>query len=280
MYLPDVLPNAEVLITVKTYPLPSNSYVELVCNAGVLSDGRWIRIYPVSFRGLPSEQRYKKYQWITLNLKRNEKDIRPESYKPTNGVDEPIFVGEAINTDNNWAIRKSFVLRNSFDSLSEMIALSQSVERLSLGVLQPQEIVRLIIEDDKRDWKAQWQDQLKQYDIFSITEQGEGQVREVVKKLPYKYSYELLSRGDNKSHTMMIEDWEIGALFWNCFKKTGSEGEANRMVRQKYEDEFTSNKDLYLFLGTTLRYHMGSPNPFVIIGVFYPPKTKQLSMSL
>ena len=37
-YLPDVLNNVKILITVKTYPLPSNKYEELVCTAGVLKD--------------------------------------------------------------------------------------------------------------------------------------------------------------------------------------------------------------------------------------------------
>ena len=37
----------KVLITVTTIPLPSRSYDELVCTAGVLEDGTWIRIYPM-----------------------------------------------------------------------------------------------------------------------------------------------------------------------------------------------------------------------------------------
>jgi len=43
---------------------------------------------------------------------------------------------------------------------------------------------------------------------------------------------------------------------------------------QKYFDEFLAQKDVYLFLGTTKQYHNVSPNLFVIIGVFYPPKPK------
>ena len=39
---------AEVFITVKTYPQPSISYGELVCTAGLLNGEQWIRIYPVS----------------------------------------------------------------------------------------------------------------------------------------------------------------------------------------------------------------------------------------
>ena len=51
---------------------------------------------------------------------------------------------------------------------------------------------------------------------------------------------------------------------------------ANQLVRKKYFDEFVEKKDLYLFVGTTLQHHRGkSRNPFIIIGVFYPPKNFQ-----
>ena len=59
---------AQVLISVKTYPLPSSKYDELVCTAGFLPDGQWIRLYPIPFRALPYDAQYKKYHWVTLNL--------------------------------------------------------------------------------------------------------------------------------------------------------------------------------------------------------------------
>jgi hypothetical protein len=40
-------------------------------------DGSWVRIYPVSFRFLKYEKRYKKYQWIEVSLIRNSSDRRP-----------------------------------------------------------------------------------------------------------------------------------------------------------------------------------------------------------
>lgn len=39
----------KVLITVKTYPTISKKYEELVCTAGFLEDGSWIRIYLFNF---------------------------------------------------------------------------------------------------------------------------------------------------------------------------------------------------------------------------------------
>ncbi len=73
----------------------------------------------------------------------------------------------------------------------------------------------------------------------------------------------------------MIEDWELGALYWNCFERYGQdEDKANQLVRQKYFDEFIQ-KDIHLFLGTTFEYHLRlSPNPFIVVGVFVPPKPK------
>ena len=79
--------------------------------------------------------------------------------------------------------------------------------------MKPSRIVDFVIEEDEREWKQEWQDQLKQLNMFEIPTKG-GQ-RKVVKKLPYKFSYRFFSEGDKEPRTLMIEDWEIGALFWN-----------------------------------------------------------------
>ena len=41
-------------------------------------------------------------------------------------------------------------------------------------------------------------------------------------------------------------------------------------VKEKYLNRF-AKRDIYFILGTTLRNHYISKNPFIIIGVFYPP---------
>ncbi len=46
-----------VYIVVKTYPTISDKYAELVCTAGVLEDGSWIRLYPIPFRKLEINQK-------------------------------------------------------------------------------------------------------------------------------------------------------------------------------------------------------------------------------
>ena len=272
------IPRAKVFIVVKTYPQPSGKYGELVCTAGLLNGEQWIRIYPVPFRFLQESQQYPKYSWITLDLEKRSRDFRPESYRPRRGIDEPIQVGAVIGTQNAWDGRKALVLKEVFTSMEELITLAKK-EHKSLATLKPAEIVDFVIQETDRNWKEKFIAQNRQGDIFETNEQGEMQSRPVVRKLPYKYSYKFRSESDDQPRTMMIEDWEIGALFWNCLRKTdGDETATNELVRQKYFDEFCTKKDVHLFLGTTLQHHHRSRNPFIIIGVFYPPKTSQLSL--
>jgi hypothetical protein len=217
---------------------------------------------------------------VTLDLVRNSrKDFRPESYRPKDP--DKIQVGSKVDTGKNrdWSERKKYVLNEVFDSMGEIIQRAKGEEKRSLATLKPREIIDFVIEEDEREWKPKWKDQLRQYNLFDLDEQGQGKSREVIPKLPYKYSYRFLSEGDKKPRKLMIEDWEIGALYWRCLRRNGGdEDAANRLVKKKYFDEFCEEKDLYLFLGTTLQHHLISSSPFIIIGLFYPPKLKPSRM--
>jgi hypothetical protein len=279
-YLPDVLDQKKVLITVKTYPLPSNKYQELVCTAGVLEDGRWIRIYPIPFRSLPKEKKFEKYEWIQADLIRNTKDFRPESYKPKSDASNIVILSK-VGTENNWAERKNYVLKEVFTSFVELIQLAKGEEKKSLATFRPREIVEFVVEKDSRHWKERWEASYDQYDMFDVGKAGHGDLRKIIDKVPYKFSYKFFCEGESNPRTLMIEDWEIGALYWNCLGQSeGDEEEAIRLVRQKYFDEFLMKKDIYLFVGTTQRFHFVGTNPFVIIGVFYPPTKKDFGQTL
>jgi len=278
-YLPQEIPKARILITVKTYPKPSGKYGELVCTAGLLEGEQWIRIYPVNYKFLSDDRKYGKYSWIELDLKRNMKDFRPESYRPEHGIDEDIKVISSLGTESQWAARKDYILKEVFTSMNELIKLAKSHQNMSLAVYKPVEIVDFVIEEDDREWKDKWLAQAKQGNFFEADPKNMGKERPLIQKLPYKYSYKLVGQGDIKPRILSIEDWEIGALFWNCLKRTnGNEKAANGLVRDKYFKAFREKRDLHLFLGTTLEHHCRSRNPFIIIGVFYPPKSAQISM--
>ena len=79
----------------------------------------------------------------------------------------------------------------------------------------------------------------------------------VVKKLPYKFFYRFRDE-DGRESRLMIEDWEIGALYWKCLKGAGGdEKTALIKVREKYSDSFLK-KDIHLFLGTNRQAHFSA----------------------
>jgi hypothetical protein len=279
MYLPDELSDARVLITVKTYPLPSNDFGEVVCTAGLLNGEKWIRIYPILMSKYTDEVNFPKYCWIKVNLVKHPSDNRVESYMPRNGIDEPLYFLDKIGTVNFWAARKDFVMREIFTSMEELISLSRHDNR-SLGTLKPLEIVDFIIEDSEWEWKPQWAVKLKQMKLFDPDTISPGKQKQPIKKIPYTFKYRFLTRGDSKPRELSIHDWEISMLYMNCLRQSGGdEMEAKQLVQKRYFDEFVTQKDIYLFLGTTYEFHKRrASNPFIIIGVFYPPKTTQLSL--
>lgn len=270
----------KVFITVKTYPTLSKKYDELVCTAGILDNGSLVRIYPLPFRKLDYENRYKKYQWMELPLIKNEKDPRPESYKVTD-MSKVRLIGEPVGTEQSWAKRKEIIFEKNtvHTDLGELIEKANRNE-LSLALFKPTKIVDFIIENSERDWDRESLNTLRakldQFSLFQTPEEVEREFR-VVQKLPYTFSYRFRDCKGRES-TLMIGDWEIGALYWNCLKQSEENEEtALELVRKKYMEEF-AGKELYFFLGTTRQFHGWAKNPFVIIGVFYPPMTSQLSL--
>lgn len=260
----------KVLIAVKTYRTLSAKYGELVCTAGFKEDGTWVRIYPIPFRKLEYDKQYKKYDWIELDLVKNTSDFRIESYKPKS-IEATFNIVDHLETEDNWRLRKEIVLNDVYTNMTELIAQAKdSTKYTSLAVFKPKKILDFKIEKMERDWDKKKLDALNAKALQLNLFQNSENPFEVVQKLPFKFSFKFTSE-DDIERTMMIEDWEIGQLYWNCLKRhEGNELKACEDVRKKYFDDFAKTKDLYLFLGTTREFHLIAPNPFVIIGTFHP----------
>lgn len=92
----------KVLIAVKAYPTLASKYDELVCTAGFLEDGSWIRLYPIQFRKKSYAEQYKKYQWVQLDIVKNKRDFRPESFRPFSHETPIDIVGEIRTDGDTW----------------------------------------------------------------------------------------------------------------------------------------------------------------------------------
>jgi len=255
----------KVLITVKTYPIPSAKYDELVCTAGVQESGDFVRLYPINFRDLPFAQQYQKYQWIEVDAIRHEgRDVRKESYRPD--CDTLKLIGAPIPTRNgDWSARGKLALKNKAKSMEELQD-SQELDRTSLGILKPKSINDLIVKSDDPDWKPQFYEALRQARLWDDRQK----TSEPPRKVPFKFQYRFSCDDPRcKGHQMMIEDWEVGALYWRLRDKGLSPADAAQGVKRKFLDELCSkDRDTHFYVGTVLSH----PKSWVIIGVFYPKR--------
>jgi len=262
----------KVLVTVKTYPNLSLKYTELVCTAGLREDGSWIRIHPVPYRMLDHEKQwYKKWQWIEADLVKNERDFRVESYRLADI--NTLKVLERIDSKKtNWELRRKYALKQGFyTNLGKLIDKAKA-ENISLAVFKPKRILDCICKPaEKGDWDSKKLSKIKanlmQQDLFE--EMAIKRSFEIAKKIPYVFSYKFETE-DGSEPCLMIEDWELGALYLNCLKRGDSVALSCEKVKAKYM-QMARDNDLYLFLGTTYRHHKNGKNPFIIVGVFAPP---------
>lgn len=254
----------KVLITVKTYPIPSAKYDELVCTAGVTESGEFIRLYPIRFRDLPYSQQYKKYQWVeVLAEKHKGRDVRKESFRPKE--DSLKILGEPIGTERGWAERAKFALARRAASM-EALYDQQKADGTSLGVIRPKRFLDIEISADDAEWKPQFLEALRQQRLWD----DRTATREPPRKVPWKFHYrfECDDPRCNGNHRMMIEDWELGALYWRCIDNGDSPTSAAAKVKDKFLGKMCApERDTHLFVGTVLEH-----GTWVVIGVFWPPR--------
>jgi len=73
---------------------------------------------------------------------------------------------------------------------------------------------------------------------------------------------------------MMIEDWEVGSLYWREIAKGKSLRDAAESVRHKFLHDLCSPaRETYFYVGTVL-----SHGTWVVIGVFYPERPDPLPL--
>ena len=132
----------KILITVMTYPHPSEGYQELVCTAGITEAKEWVRLYPVDYRYRPRGQQFHKYQWIEVELEKPElhNDNRPESWRPA--LDSINILGEPIPPKNQWRDRREIIDAMPHHTVNELKVLFGQ-DKTSLGIVRPLSLIHI-----------------------------------------------------------------------------------------------------------------------------------------
>lgn len=261
MLRPDI---KTVLVTVKTYPNPAFSGVEVSCTAGITSEGEWIRLFPIPFRYLPPTQRFRKYQWIRVPVQRSS-DARPESYRVVD-LGRIELLGEPLSSQRNWAERKAHVLPLAAHCLCCLKQAWRADKRkaATLGVFRPRTIKRLLIDAAPATWTPKQLAALRQYDhaLFEDPRKPEHELE----KVPFTFRYEFSCDHDScRGHKLGCTDWEALEA-WRAWRRYGDQW-VDRF-RQKFEREMIEKKDTHFFVGTV----HGHPAEWMIVGLFYPPR--------
>jgi hypothetical protein len=192
------------------------------------------------------------------------RDVRKESFRPD--CDTLRVIGDPIPPKKgDWSARAKFALKEKSQSMEELQA-KQDQDRTSLGIFRPKSIDDLVIKPDAPEWKPSFQAALRQARLWDKRSVSKDPPR----KVPFKFQYRFKCDDDRCSgHQMMIEDWEVGALFWRLRDKGATPEEAAKSVREKFMNDLCGpSKETHFYVGTVSSH----PKSWAVIGVFYPTR--------
>jgi len=253
----------KVFIVGKTYPNPSKRYRETTCIGGITDNGEWIRLYPVPFRHMNDQYKFRKYDWITVDAK-NDKDVwnRRESHKI---VYTTIKIVEHVNagSDKNWEKRNAIILPLLDENLEKLMEVRDN-EHKSMGMIKVTKDNFNEIYTEERGIESD----VDQITIDTIQKTLNGGTISPLEIFPFKFKLDFYCCGEKcNGHKISCFDWEMLELYRNMRKKYDSDIAVNK-VKEKIEWMF-DQRDVYLMLGTEYKY-----NNFIIGSIYYPPKMK------
>jgi hypothetical protein len=257
----------DVTITVKAYPAVSTKYRETVCVAGiregVLGGAEHVRLYPVPFRSLPFEQRFKKWDRVRVKARRPNNDTRPESYSPDTGSIE--LLGH-LDTNRGWKSRRAVVDHVRRYSMCELRA-EQDTNGTSLGLVVPDEVLDFTCEEREPDEREEARRFMaSQPTLFSVAEEDVA----LVEPIPYyfRYRFRCADCRPGASHHMSIVDWEIHQAYRSWRDQYGPDEVLDRL-KAKWLDQICAPTKETMFFSGNMHQHPGS---FLILGCWWPPR--------
>jgi hypothetical protein len=231
--------------------------------------GALIRLFPVPFRLIRDEQRFKKWQWISAQIYRASDDRRPESHKIY--VDTISLDGAPLPLKGEWAARRDALSRLAM--FSDFAALDEArvSEGVTLGLVRPTRILGLDIAPvDNPEWTPEELHKLVQHQQQAgLFDDDDARQVTTLRKLPYSFHYNYVCEvgGEARTYRHKVADWEAGALYWKCRTRHRDGWEVP--FRAKLE-QILPAADLQFLMGTIHRF----PDQWLIVSLIYPPRSK------
>ncbi|MGD0876412.1 MAG: hypothetical protein ABSA14_15725 [Acidimicrobiales bacterium] len=255
------------IVLVKAAPVLTSQLDETMCVAGARLDTvppEWVRLHPVPFRDLDDENKFAKYQAVSVKVRRPRSDRRPESWSPLAGS---IVPGDTLGTENGWAQRRTIVDRLPEANMCELIEANRSGSgpgTPSLAVVRPAGPPRLRISKREAEQLQRWrrlaEAATNRQSLFDDPQDHKPDFEVVAWR--FQYEYRCHAPGCH-GHSQTIVDWEALSLWRHVRHRQ----DWQEQMRAKFEDEMWFRRDSVLFVGNQEQH----PIAFLVLGVFWPP---------
>jgi hypothetical protein len=249
--MPSKHQRAHVRILVKAFPQHSRKYEETVCCAGITGDGRLIRLFPITYRRLPHEHQFDRFDLVEMTATKAS-DPRPESFRVDEGSIRLIERGKKLSDAAKVRLWQPFIA----SSLTQLHAENQAHNR-SLGIVRPDPgslkfLVKPAKDADAED--RQIADQVLQMQQSSFLEDPLTPLEKPEFAFVYRYT------SDHHRHEHMIHDWEVQEAH-RQYKRRYGEAALDHLKRMYGETIPAGN--LHFIMGTMAAH----PRTFIIIGL-------------
>lgn len=242
-----------VVVLVKAWPQPSQKYGETVCCAGVTPEGEWRRLFPIRFRHLSGDARFKRWDLLEYRPDMPRDDRRPESRR----VDEPTLkvLGKVPERQRADLLQK--LIRSS--------ALEAAARGETLALIRPREV--------RFTWRVKPQSEIDAETARRQKTAAQGSLldKELNEIEPCPYILKMSFADDAGPHGMACGDWETAAAYFNLRKRYGDQ-HALEHLKKTYEEEYADG--IALALGTVAK----RPKQWLMLGVIRLKSTDQASL--
>lgn len=238
------MPTERILITVRTYPVPSRKYIETVCTGGITDQGEWRRLFPIDLRYLEEERQFQTYDVVQVGV--SPGDDRPESRKPN------LQTLQKINHLDGWDAKCQWINPTIFPSFEAMIAAGQTLAPVAVEGVKD-----LLIEKVPPNWSPDQLDRLRQQHLF--------RENKPLEKVPYKFRF-VWTDGEGIEYKNTILAWEIHQT-WRKWR--WEYDNVIERIRDKWlNDVCSTNNQISFYMGNYAKRR----NLFAVTGIFNPPR--------
>lgn len=245
----------DLVVLIKAAPEMGQKHGETVCVAGVDMYGNWHRLYPVPFRDLRPDQKFKRWDRIRVRWRRPSDDNRIESKR----IDATSL---SIISSVKGEERAEVAARATVQSLEVEMESGRS-----LALIRPQNVEFVVRRMSVAEYEksARRRAQLTaQIDLLSPSLMAK-------EPPPYNFSFRFSHAGRTRLHTCI--DWETEAAF---FKWRGLYGEEEtlRLMRGRWGEEMPA-KGLVFAMGT---HRVRMFRKWLLSGIIQAPEVRQGSL--